>query len=422
MRQRIGILGGGSAGLFASIQIARAFANEEIDVLLFEGCDRVGRKLLTTGNGRCNLTNANLAPERFHSVDSRSDDLRQSILDLYSLEDTLAFFRSIGVVPVEEALGKIYPASGQASAVLDLLRIEAKRAAVQEHTSSRVKNVQQLANGDWQLDFQEGKSQTVQAILFAMGACASPHLGSDGSGFSLLEQLGHHCTPLYPVIVPIETDTSEIRSLKGQKIDAVLSLRQQGKLLRSEFGELLFTQYGLSGPPALQLAESIGAAQLQNPKAKLEVSLNLLPSWDPAELLLALQLRLAEQGYRPIEDFFTGWLPKSIARAMLKSIGIHGGDRLSYSLGEQELFLLCQRLQDWPIAVKGTRSFENAQATAGGIPLCEWDQNLQSCFCSGLFACGEILDVHGDSGGYNLQWAWSSGKAAANGIVTYLRP
>ncbi len=416
MNQRVVIIGGGAAGLFAAIEIGRHWDGE---VILLEKSDRVGRKLLATGNGRCNLTNADLGEAHFHSV-SESHDLRQVVLAQLDGQQTLTFFESIGVVPVEEGQGKIYPASGQASAVLDLLRIECGRAGINERCGMQVAAIHPLTGNQWQVDIAGEKSITADVVLLASGGCASPSLGSDGSGFALAQSLGHSVTPLFPIIVPIETDTSDIRSLKGCKCEAQLSLCNEEQILRQESGEVLFTEYGLSGLPTLQLAGAVAAAQLDDTTRPLWLEINLLPEWTAEDLLLFLQMRLATQGYRILDDFLSGWIHKQIARALLRSLDLRDLNRLAYTLPASELDALARRLQHWRLAVRGNRPFDKAQATAGGVPLCEWNESLQSRLHPSLFAAGEVLDVHGDSGGYNLQWAWSSAHAAARGIVAYL--
>ena len=416
MKKRIVVIGGGAAGLFAAIQLGRALPGE---VLLLERTARVGKKLLATGNGRCNLSNAHLDNSRFHTVAPQSRARMEQVLAQFDGQRTLDFFASIGVVSVEEERGKMYPASGQASAVLDLMRIECQRAGVLEQCGGAASSVTPLPGG-FSIEIEGEKPCQAEVVLLAAGSCASPSLGSDGSGYALAQALGHSMTATYPAIVPIETQTTAIRSLKGCKCQAEVSLMAGEDCLRTEQGELLFTEYGLSGPPVLQLAEALGAAQQRHEQRPLALRLNLLPHWTADALRLALQIRLAEQGYRSINDFLTGWLPKQVARALCKDSGISDMERLAYSLGADELNTLADRLQGWNIPAKGNRSFEKAQVCAGGLRLDEWDETLQSRHRPGLFAAGEILDVHGDSGGYNLQWAWSSAFVASQGMLSML--
>lgn len=423
MDTRIVIVGGGAAGLFAGALLGAARRAGKINgrILLLERHERVGRKLLATGNGRCNFANARPELQRFHHVEMGGEGRMAAVLAAFPLEDTLAAWRGLGVMPVEEGEGKLYPASGQASAVLDLLRIECERHGVDIRCGAEVTGIGREAQED-RIGIQliSGRPVFADAALLATGGEASPKLGGRAEGYALLEGLGHCITSRYPAIVPLETETQQIRVLRGCKVQARMTLMEGEHALRQETGELLFTEYGLSGPPALQLAEAFGAAKLADARAMLCISIDLLPAWGKEELLLAMQLRLAEQGYRKVEDFMTGWLHKQVARATAKAAGIDDLSRSSYSLSAAELERWAALLKGWRIPVTGSRGMDWAQVTAGGAVLGEFDDNLQSLKCPGLYACGELLDVHGDSGGFNLQWAWSSAAACVRGICQQL--
>lgn len=421
--KRIVIVGGGASGLFAAALLgaAQAGGRHSGQIILLERHERVGRKLLATGNGRCNLTNANPSLSRFHQVDAHPDNRTrmEGILAGFPLAATLEKWNAMGVVAMEEGDGKIYPASGQASAVLDLLRIECERNSVEIRCSAEAMELK--TEGERiKVALTVGRPIYADAVLLAAGGEASPKLGGTGAGYSLLQSIGHSVAPRYAAIVPLETDTRDIRALRGCKVQASVALLEGERCHRQERGELLFTEYGLSGPPVLQLAEAWGAQMQRDSAAKMAISIDVMPDWAEEELLLAMQLRLAEQGYRQVEDFMTGWLHKQVARATARAVGIADLQRSSYSLSAMELENWAHFLKNWIIPVTGNRGMAQAQVTAGGAVLSEFDCQLQSRHMLGLFVSGELLDVHGDSGGFNLQWAWSSAAACAHGICDRL--
>jgi flavoprotein, HI0933 family len=258
-------------------------------------------------------------------------------------------------------------------------------------------------------------------VLMACGGKASPKLGSDGSGLAMMETMGFACSPLYPAMVQICTETAPIQSLKGIKFEGQASLWRENACIASESGEILFTEYGISGLPTFQLSIHAGEYWRRNPKDALEIRLDFLPEMDEDVLMMQLMMRTSYLAQRDLQSYFSGLLNKRIGLVLLKAAHVLPLSRKIASIGEKEWKQLAKVCKAFPLAAKKNRPFDQAQVTAGGLCLKEFDADLQSKRFAGLFATGEILDVHGDCGGYNLQWAWSSAAAAVQGIVKYLR-
>lgn len=415
-KKTIVVVGGGASGLFASILMAQ---QSDHQVIIVERCDRVGRKLLATGNGRCNITNR-LADESHYYSNDRPKVGR--ILQRYDVDTTLQFFSSLGIMPYELEKGRIYPRSLQASAVLDVLREECKQTGVIIQTDARVSSIIKKKSM-YQLKIEGKETIEAEAVLLAAGGKSSPNLGSDGSGFSLLQTAGHTMTPLYPALVQMKTETEAIRSLKGIKFDGEASLWCESKCLQKEQGEILFTEDGLSGLPIFGLSVQAGEHWRQSHHKKatpLIIQLNFLPEMTQEECLTELIMRASYLANRELNAYFTGLLNKRIGLAVLKKANVLPLTRTCDTLSPEELKKLVRMCQCFSLCALGNRPFAQAQATAGGALLQEFDETLQSKKNSGLFASGEVLDVVGDCGGFNLQWAWSSAGVAAEGILQYL--
>lgn len=398
MKQLV-IIGGGASGLMAAI--AAKETDGRLDVSLLEGRDRVGKKLLATGNGRCNLTNLGPLEGRYHGD---WNWIRQ-VLEQFTVEQTLSFFHSIGVSAVELEEGKAYPRSLQAASVLDALRYRAQELGVQTICTRQVTEIRRNGQG-FSLLCKDGVSVPASAVIVCAGGKASASLSSDGAGYPLLSALGHSVTPLFPAIVQLRTDTSLLRPLKGIKVTARVTARAGGDS-RCETGEVLFTEYGLSGPPVLQVSRLFSAGQSGR------ILLDLIPDWTDQELLRELKQRRTALSRRPLEQYLVGLLPKRLGETLLKAAGMVPLQRPVSAITERETRALAGWIKRWELAVKGPHSWQSAQVTAGGVRTAEFDPStLESSKVRGLFAAGEVLDVDGDCGGFNLQWAWSSGRVA----------
>ncbi len=383
----IAIIGGGASGLTAAITAARLGCS----VCILERLPRVGKKILSTGNGRCNISNANIDISRYHGDTA----FAQAVLDKYSLQSVRDFFKSIGLEFCELEDGKLYPKSLQASTVLDMLRLEASRLSVEEITDFEVCNIKKEGNS-FIITSKQGKKVFAKAVIMACGGKAAPSLGTDGSAYSLAEKFGHKTTKLLPSLVQLKCENTP-KALKGVKHICRASVIVDKKLVKSEYGEVLFTEYGLSGPPIFQLSRIASGALSE--KRSVYISLNLLPEYSESELFSILSKRKADFYYMSKEDFLSGIINKKIGFEICKKAS-----------NTKDLAVL---LSNFEFKVSGTLSWGQAQVTAGGINCDDiYFESLMSKKLENLFFTGEILDVDGDCGGFNLHWAWCTGMLA----------
>lgn len=398
------IVGGGAAGLTAATLLGR----HGLSVLLLEKQPRVGKKLLATGNGTCNITNANATPDRYHG----GRQLADAVIRQFSPLDTVAFFNSIGVSCVKRPDGKYYPRAEQAAAVLDQLRAETAVLGVTEQCDTAVQSIKKAKDGF--LVGTESGDFTAKTVLVCTGGAAAPQLGGCVDGYGLLTALGHTKTPLFPSIVQLKTDVTFIKAMKGLRIDGTVTISTD-KETRSDTGEILFTEYGLSGPAVMQVSRVAGNWERAK-KGACTVSLDLFPDMREGELITLLSRRRGLKG-RTLENFFTGFLNKRIGQTAIRAAGLTLTAPVE-TLTDDHLLQLAKLLKNWTFAVLGTKGFTGAQVTAGGITANEFrDTTMESCYVSGVFAAGEVLDVDGDCGGFNLQFAFASAAVAAGGIL-----
>lgn len=383
------IIGGGAAGLAAAIFSARRAKS----VLLLERLPRVGKKLLSTGNGRCNITNRNLAPSHYHG---QAPDFAKCALSAFPLESTISFFESIGVSLVEGENGKLYPKSLQASSVLDLLRLELSRLGVSETVDTLVTKIEKKGDA-FRLFSEDGRSFSAKTVILATGGKAAPSMGTDGQGFSLAKSLGHTLIPPLPALVQIKTE-APMRALKGVKHIGEASIFVDGILKEKAHGEILFTDYGLSGPPIFNLSRIAAVACRE--KRDATIRLNLFPDFTFDTLLAYLEDRQKKLPHLTGESLLYGLLPKQLGREIARR-----------ATSPRDLAKLLTALS---FTASGVMPWANAQVTAGGISASEiCAETMESRLVRGLYFCGEILDIDGDCGGFNLQWAWSSAYLAA---------
>lgn len=394
------VVGGGAAGLAAAVFCARRLGGDA--VLLLEKGPRVGKKLLSTGNGTCNITNISASPEHYYGGDPT---FTAPALTAFPPTAAMDFFRSIGVDCVTRPDGRVYPRCEQAGAVLDCLRLALSQLGVTVCCDTAVTAVTPQKNGF--LLRAGGDTVIADRVLLATGGAAAPALGGSAESYALSLNLGHRKTPLFPAIVQVRTDTTLVRAMKGLRLDAAVTFLLDGVPVASHTGEVLFTDYGLSGPAVMQISRVVGDWERRR-KGTLTVSLNLLPELSREQVMERLKER-CELG-RTGEDFFTGLLNKRIGQTVCRAAGI----ALTDPITSRHLPRLCDILQSFSFVVTGTQGFGGAQVTAGGIITADVDpRTMESRHTPGLYLLGELLDVDGDCGGFNLQWAWSSAYVAA---------
>jgi predicted Rossmann fold flavoprotein len=401
--RNVTIVGGGSSGMMAAISAARRGAR----VTLLERKDRVGKKLLATGNGRCNLTNSDLSLSRFHGGDRA---FIASVLTRFPAASAVDFFEELGIACMAEAGGRIYPHSGQASSVLDVLRWELERLLVDVRTGYEIRGIARKGDG-FSLQLAAGGELAARRVLLACGGLAGPQFGSDGSGQRLAAALGHRLVEPVAALVPLRLRADFLRKLKGVSFEGSGEVRAGEEVLRSEAGEFLFTDSGISGPPVLQLSRS-AAVSLQRKQAP-RIVLDLFPGLSLDALDGALEVRFRRQGLKSLADGLVGLLNKRLIPVVLSAAGIDYQALLGAEIASAARKALARLLKNWSLEISGTMPWPEAQVTAGGVDLRDVDpETLESKLVPGLYFCGEILDVDGDCGGFNLQWAWSSGWIA----------
>lgn len=408
-RKKTVIVGGGAAGLVAAVLLGRALHGE---VLLLERLPRVGKKLLATGNGTCNITNIHADGTRYHGDSA----LAAAVIERFSPADALRFYESVGVVCETRGDGKCYPRCEQAAAVLDCLRLAAAECGTELRCEQSVTAIAPQKGG--LLIVTDKGDILADTVLVCTGGAAAPSLGGSTDGYALLTALGHRRTPLFPAIVQLRTDTAFVRAMKGVRVDAAVTVTTE-KARRREVGEVLFTDYGLSGPPVLQVSRLAADWERQKHGA-CTVSLDLFPTMTKEETAALLQGRRAFPT-RKMEDFFTGLLQKRVGQTVVRACGLPLTQSIG-SLREKDMARLTDTVKNWEFAVLGTQGFGGAQVTAGGIDTADFDRaTLQSKKMPSLFAAGEMLNVDGDCGGFNLQFAAASAAVAARGILTLLK-
>lgn len=399
------IVGGGASGLALGAMLRQK--NKSLSIAIAEKLDRVGKKLAVTGNGRCNITNLNISENNYYS---HSNNQAFEILTDFSFNDTKNFFSSIGIEFAAEN-NKVYPLSLQANSVVDVLRFYATLNNIELLTNCNIKSIKKGSNL-FLAKCEDGAELSAKTVVIATGGLAGgSKLGSDGDGYKILKAFGHKIFEQSPVIVQVKTDNSLTRQLKGIKVEAAVSVKDKTKTLAKDFGEVLFTDYGLSGPPILQLSRYCTKGKY--------ISLDLLPKFTKEEISDLLLKRKSIFKDLPLSEFFAGLIHKKLGQVILKSCNINQ-NLTANDLNEENIKSIAEKLKNFCFDALGNTGFTNAQATSGGADLKEFSSQLMSQKVSGLFAMGEVLDVDGDCGGYNLQWAWSSAAAVCNGILKFL--
>ncbi len=406
------IVGGGAVGLAAACHLGRAAAerSDHKKILVLEKAPRVGKKLLATGNGTCNITNMTASRANYHGDPA----LAERMLAAFSPAQAVEFFTSIGVDCVARPDGKVYPASEQAAAVLDALRLEAAALGVDVRCDSPVTAITPSCEG-FSLTTPDGEINARQ-VLVCVGGAAAPALGGSAEGYRLLTDLGCEKTPLFPSIVQLRTATDFVRAVKGIRVDGEVALHLDGDEIAASSGEILFTDYGLSGPAVMGISRH-AADWERRKKGELTAVLNLLPDWDEESLCTRIAARSRLRG-RKLEDLLTGLLHKRVGQTVLRVAGVTPLDRPADTLTAQECARVAAIIRGWTISVTGTQGFGGAQVTAGGIDPSAFDPaTLMHRRYRGLYAAGEVLNVDGDCGGYNLQFAWSCATVAARAMA-----
>ena len=403
MSKKIAVVGGGAAGMMAAIQAAASGAA----VSLYERNDRVGKKILSTGNGKCNFSNEKMGLEYYHGSGKA---LWEAVYTSFDIAQTKEFFTSLGM-RIKERDGYLYPASEQASTVLDLLRYELERQHITIHTETKIKEIHREKDQF----ILKPSGDAYDAVILACGGSAAPGTGSDGNGVLLVKRLGHAVVPVVPALTALRCQESFFKQVAGVRCDASLVLRVAEKEVCRERGELQLTDYGLSGIPTFQVSRH--AAYALQEKKPVTVTISFLPDYDESTCASFFQERLAAHGQEKMECFLTGIVNKKINHLLLKLSGIGQGERAE-EVSEASFRRLWKLYCGLEVTVAGVNPFDKAQVSAGGVDCREVTTSLMSEKIPGLYFAGEILDIDGLCGGYNLQWAWSSGAVAGRAAAS----
>jgi len=398
------VIGGGAAG------IAAAIASKDMgkDTAILEGSDRIGKKLLSTGNGRCNISNIYLSTDRYHS---ENPSFPKNILDRFGYSETLDFFSLLGLPLVTLEGGKVYPMSLQASSVLDIFRLALDERGIPVYLDSKVKEIK-TSNEGFRLLTTSGEVFECRRLIICCGGKSFPVSGSDGSGFTLAKQFGHRIVRPIPSLVQLKLKYDNLKAVSGVKFDGYARIVSGSVESQAEYGEILFTDYGISGPPILQLSRKASYALSRHENVQLIV--DMMPAMPMSELEEFLENHFATFSYRSVMNALIGVVNKKLLPVILREAGIRDIHRPCFELTVIEKKKLYRIMKAWSFEVYDTNSFKNAQVTAGGVDTKEVDPDtLESKIIPNLYFAGEVLDVDGDCGGFNLQWAWATGYIAA---------
>ena len=393
----IAIIGGGASGMAAALAAAE---NENNQVYLLERQARVGRKLQATGNGRCNLSNIHAVSGGYHGSDPA---FVEPAISAFDPQSTLKWFGSLGLFTVTEESGKVYPYSDQSNSVVDVLRLSLIKENIILKTGYEVTKIQRNDQGFLITNGEE--SIACDKLIVACGGLAGSKLGGTMSGYKLLAKLGHRSTKLRPSLVQIKSSWPELPSLKGVRANCYVQILHNGECYAESTGELQLTEHGISGPVVFEISRDVCAAS-----GRWTAKLDFLP--DVAVEALEAELQRRRVTNLPMEELLTGILHNRLGRVLTKAAGIKGKQYVN-QISNAELKEVLAAVKGLEIDLTEPLGMDSAQVTAGGVLTDHFDPvTMESKLVPGLYACGEVLDIDGDCGGYNLQWAWSSGRCA----------
>jgi len=399
--KRVAIIGGGASGLMAACHAAGG-GN---DVVIFEKQKKIGRKVLVSGNGRCNITNRNISIDRYHGGNTR---FVHDLFDRFGLDETIDFFASIGLPLVEEQNGKLFPASLQSATVVRLLEYELGRRGVDIRTHRKIERIERAARG-YKLTTAGREEELFDSVILAAGSCAYSPAGGSRDGYDLAGQLSHTVHEPFPAILPVTVPLKILHRLQGIKWDCAVTARHRGSVISSSEGELLFTAYGISGPATLDISRAVNETMVRN--GTPEILIDLYPSYRHRELLDLLESLWADKA-KKISFSLIGIMKNPMPDVLCRVAGIDP-EKPAGRLSNDEKQRLASTMKRLAMEPGKPRGFNEAVVAAGGVDVNEIDPStMESRLVPNLFITGELLDIDGDSGGYNLQFAWSSGAVA----------
>ena len=397
------IVGGGASGMLAAISARRKGA----EVTILERNPRIGKKILATGNGRCNYTNINTDVTYYHGSNPK---FVYNALASFDAKATIAFFEKLGIAHKVEGLGKVFPMSDQASSFLDVLLYELTEIGVNIVYNAFVKSIIR-SNDGFEVELEDKNTYKGTKVIIATGGSAMPSSGSDGNGFALAKSLGHTITATFPGLVQLKLAGSYFKQIEGVKFVGTAEMLANNKSLAKDRGDILFTSYGISGPPILQLSRKAGELLLKNKEPIVKIT--IIDTMSKEELTKLIKERFKNGPRKTAEYSMIGLINKKLIPVVLREAGIQDLKTPVAELSKQDHEKIINILTDWRFKVIGTKDWSSSQVTAGGVNTKEIQQNtMESKLVKGLYFTGEIIDIDGQCGGFNLQWAWSSGVVA----------
>lgn len=401
MANKIIVIGGGAAGMMAAI-IAKRNGSE---VILLERNDRVGKKLLATGNGRCNYTNLNVSINNYHGLNFK---FAVEALTRVDVNKTIEFFEDLGLTPADEDNGKVYPLSFQASSMLDVLRYELDYQGVELITEAFVCEIKKKKK--FLVRLKDGRNFESDKVILATGGMAMPVSGSDGSGYSLAKGFGHTVTDIFPGLVQLKLEGNIFKQVNGVKFIGLAGIYHNNNLIIEDKGDILFTDYGISGPPILQISRK--AIELMNEGKEIDLRISIIQIKTCEELCVYLKERFKRMPMKSIEEALIGLVNKKLILPIIKELSIDKSIKSNFLMAN-DIESIAKLLTSWSFRIIGNKGWGQAQVTAGGVNTKDINSStMESKLVDGLYIVGELLDIDGDCGGFNLQWAWSSGYVA----------
>ncbi len=397
----VAVIGGGASGIACAVSLKKQ--NKNIGVTVYEKMPRILKKILVTGNGRCNLTNVGSSEKYFRG----DTEVLQYAFSEYPPKSNIEFFNSMGLLTRTEAQGRVYPVSGQASAVVNALLCECERVGVKVFTDTEITEARRSGSG-----FLLNGKYRADKLVIASGGSAARAQGTDGGSFRLLKSLGIGVVKPVPALTGVIIDGFP-KSVKGVRNICTAELFVGGQSRYAETGEVQFNDYGVSGIPIMQLSGIVA----ENTEKNLSLTLDLLPDTDKAELTRFLLGQKKAYPEKSAEEWASGILPKALGNYVLALANIRSAQRLC-DIPDGKIRAFSDNIKRLELKPTGVRGFEYAQVTSGGVPKSEI--NLQTLECKkvkNLYVTGEAVNVYGLCGGHNLQWAWSSGRLCADAIL-----
>jgi len=416
------IIGAGASGLMAAITSARNHSGNGQNILIIEKNKLIGRKILVTGNGRCNLTNTDISPDKYYGTNTKG---LLNIFSRFSSKETMGFFEELGVRLKTEERGRVFPVTNQASTIVDLLTEELNRLKINIQLEESVIGLSRCYVGNcdaWKVTTDKAV-YTAKYVVIAAGGKSYPQLGSTGDGFSLAQKLGHKIIEPKPALVPLELEGIWFHKLQGVKTEVELIIKEHTKAVSAKADELIFTHYGISGPAVLDVSRLIPACRSTSvgrmdyyDKSGVTIAINFFPGYDAESLKQFLAERCKAHPQKTLFNSLLGVMPKKLCHVLITELKIDGDKTVSH-ITKKELSCLSENLTAWAIKVKGPRPFAESMVTAGGVSLDEVNpRTMESLKAKGIYLAGEVLDIDGISGGYNLQFAWSTGYLAGSQV------